>query len=191
MMIKRLREMPTAEQLAVMYAKPHQHRAWADHRVRVDVTVAMAAHLLNRQGATVADLSCGDAAIARRLQAEHGVKRVILGDIAPGYEFTGPIEKTVDMLRFRQADLFVCSETIEHLDDPATVLQKIRQKTNHLILSTPDGEVDDSNPEHIWGWDAETVGTMLKEAGFSPVMHTTLDLRPGGYMYSYQIWGCV
>ena len=189
-MRKRLRDMPSDEELARLYAKPHQHAAWADHRVRVDVTTAMAAHMLVRAGSTIADLSCGDASIARRLQAEHGGRRLILGDFAPGYELCGPIEKTVELLRYRQADLFILSETIEHLDDPDAVLARIREKCDRLILSTPDGETDDKNPEHVWGWDAEEVESMLKIAGFTPAMHTTLDLRPAGYVYSYQIWAC-
>lgn len=173
-----------------MYAEPHQHRVWADHRVRVDVTVAVASHMLNKPNATVADLSCGDAAIARRLQTGHGAGRLILGDIAQGYQYQGPIEKTVQALRWQEADLFICSETLEHLDDPDSVLALIRQKTDRLVISTPDGEVDDSNPEHVWAWDSAEVEKMLRAAGFTPAMHTSLDLRPGGYMYCYQIWCC-
>jgi len=187
-MRRRLRDMPTREQLDQLYATPHQHAAWGDHRIRVDVTAALAGHLFSG-GHTIADLSCGDAAIARRVAARHG-GNLILGDYAPGYEYTGPIEKTIRFLRWRQAHLFICSETIEHLDDPDAVLKLIRDKAEHLILSTPDGEDNDHNPEHVWAWDAEAVEQMLKVAGFQPVVHTTLDLRPAGFTYSYQIWGC-
>jgi hypothetical protein len=129
----------------------------------------------------------GDAAIAKRLPAA----RRILGDYAPGYELTGPIEQTIHKLSERQAHLFICSETLEHLDDPAAVLAEIRAKTDRLIISTPDGEDNDLNPEHVWGWDAEAVEQMLVEAGFSPMIHNTLDLRPWGCAYSFQIWACV
>jgi hypothetical protein len=169
MMRVRLREMPTADELAQMYTVPHDHRRWDDHRIRVDVTSAL------------------DATLAQRLAVTHNAQ-VILGDYAPGYEHTGPIEQTIEQIP--DVDVFICSETIEHLDDPDAVLRQIRRKTKCLLLSTPDGETDTSNPEHVWGWDAEAVEKMLRDAGFTPVVHTTVDLRPGGDRYAYQIWMC-
>jgi hypothetical protein len=186
----RLRPLPTQADLDRLYAAPHQHTDFADHRVRVDVTTAIAGHFL-RAGGTVADLSCGDAAIARRLEASHSA-RLILGDYAAGdgYDYHGPIEQTISKLRWKEADLFICSETLEHLDDPDAVLGQIRQKTDQLILTTPDGETDDANPEHVWGWDADGVRELLAAAQFTPLVHTTLDLRPAGFVYAFQIWAC-
>lgn len=186
MMRVRLRDMPTADELAQLYAVPHDHMRWDDHRIRVDVTSALVHHM-TRRGALVADLSCGDAAIARRLADSHDA-RLILGDYAPGYEHTGPIEQTIELIP--DVDVFICSETIEHLDDPDAVLRQIRRKTGNLLLSTPDGETDGSNPEHVWGWDAEAVEKMIRDAGFTPIVHTTVDLRPAGDKYAYQIWMC-
>lgn len=186
MMRTRLRPMPGDVELATLYAAPHDHLRWADHVYRVDVTSAIAFHLLPRRGA-VADLSCGNAIIARRLEQSLEA-RLTLGDYAPGYEHTGPIEETIEVID--PVDLFVCSETIEHLDDPDAVLRQIRAKTDRLILSTPDGETDTGNPEHVWGWDAEAVEKMLRDAGFIPNTHTTVDTRPAGGIYSFQIWAC-
>ena len=186
MMRKRLRPMPTATELAELYAKPHDHLRWEDHVFRVDVTSALAHHLLPK-GGTVADLSCGNALIARRLEASHSA-RLILGDFAPGYEHTGPIEQTIGLIP--RVNLFICSETIEHLDDPDAVLRRIRAKTDRLILSTPDGEDDDLNPEHVWGFDSEAVEKMLRDAGFIPETRTIVDLRPAGGTYAFQIWTC-
>lgn len=198
-MRQRLRPMPSKAELDKLYATPHRHDKWVDHRVRVDVTTALALGVV-RHDSTVVDLSCGDAAIARSLH-EHNAVRLVLGDYAPPQEFdrhlpggenrlVGPIEETIDQVRDRQADLWILSETVEHLDDPDTVLKRIRRKTNILILSTPDGEDNDQNPEHVWGWDSEAVGEMLATAGFDPIIHTVLDLRPGGWTYAYQIWVC-
>jgi len=186
MMRQRLRPMPNKATLDTLYATPHQHARWDDHRIRVDVTSALAPYLIP-DGGTVADLSCGDAVIAQRL-AEFRNARLFLGDYAPGYEHTGPIEKTIHDIP--DVDAFICSETIEHLDDPDAVLAQIRRKTRTLLLSTPDGETDDRNPEHVWGWDAEAVDKMLRAAGFTPVVHTTVDIRPGGGEYAFQIWAC-
>jgi hypothetical protein len=168
---RRLRPTPDKAALDQLYREPHQHKVWEDHRVRVDVTTHLATHMIGT-GALVADLSCGDATIARRLQMAKAAK-LILGDYAPGYDLHGPIE-----------------ETIEHLHDPDSVLAEIRRRADSLILSTPDGEVDDSNPEHLWGWDTDAVGDMLEKAGFTPAILNVLDLRPAGFAYSYQIWCC-
>jgi hypothetical protein len=186
MMRRRLRPTPTAEELTALYAKPHDHLQWDDHVYRVDVTSAMAHSMLPR-GGTVADLSCGNALIARRLESTHEA-RMILGDFAPGWPLVGPIEQTLEQIP--KVDLFVCSETIEHLDDPDAVLRAIREKTNRLLLSTPDGEDDDRNPEHVWGWDTEAVEKMLRDAGFAPDIKCVLDLRPAGCEYAFQIWAC-
>jgi hypothetical protein len=186
MMRLRLRPMPTPAELAALYAVPHDHRQWYDHHFRVDVTSAMAA-LVVPKGGRVADLSCGNATIARRLEESHGAQ-LQLGDFAPGYEFTGPIEQTIKKLA--PVDLFILSETLEHVADPDAVLRAIRPKTGRLILSTPDGETNDQNPEHVWGWDAEAVQGMLRAAGFVPDIHTTVDTRPAGGVYSFQIWAC-
>jgi hypothetical protein len=186
MMRRRLRPMPTADELRQLYAVPHDHLGWEDHVFRVDVTSALAHHLLP-QGGRVADLSCGNALIARRLRDSHGAT-LVLGDFAPGYQHCGPIEETVELID--PVDLFVCSETVEHLDNPDAVLRQIRAKTDRLLLSTPDGEDDDANPEHIWGWDAEATEKMLRDAGFQPDVHTTVDVRPAGCVYAYQIWAC-
>jgi hypothetical protein len=186
MMRMRLRPMPTADELARLYATPHNHTRWADHLFRVDVSSAMAHHMVP-MGGTVADLSCGDATIARRLEQTHNAK-LILGDFAPGYEHTGPIEQT--LYDIDRVDLFILSETLEHLDDPDAVLYRLRAKTDRLLLSTPDGEMNDQNPEHVWGWDSEAVGLMLHDAGFTVDIHTTVDTRPSGCVYSYQIWAC-
>lgn len=186
MMRKRLRPMPTPRQLAELYAKPHDHSRWDDHIVRVDVSVAMACGLFGH-GISVTDLSCGDGAIGTALARTNNA-RLTLGDFAPGWPITGPIEQTIEQIE--RTDLFVCSETIEHLDDPDAVLKRIRSKASMLLLSTPDGETGDDNIEHVWGWDSEAVGAMLKEAGWSPMIHTTLDLRPAGCAYAFQIWLC-
>jgi hypothetical protein len=187
MMRVRLRPAPTEYELSHLYAKPHDHSRWDDHIVRADVTVAMVCGLMPR-GFTVADLSCGDGYIVKSLQMTNGARLGALGDYAPGWPITGPIEQTIEHIE--PVDLFVCSETIEHLDDPDAVLVKIRTKARNLLLSTPDGETSSDNIEHLWGWDSEAVGEMLRAAGWSPQIHTVLDLRPSGCEYAYQIWMC-
>lgn len=183
----RLRETPVGAELRQMYAAPHDHTTWPDHVIRVDVTVALALGFIIN-GMTVGDLSCGDAAIPRGIAAQRDV-RLVLGDFAPGYEHTGRIEETIDLIS--PVDVFVCCETLEHLDDPDGVLKQIRAKAGRLVLSTPAGETTDSrNPEHVWGWDPEDLVPMLTGAGFRIGAYVALNLRPGGCMYDFQIWVC-
>lgn len=181
--------MPSQEELARLYATPHQHAQWVDHRIRVDVSAVLAAHVLQGPGVIV-DLSCGDAAIAKRLGNYYPGCRLILGDYAPGYEQQGPIEETLAAVGLEQADLWILSETLEHLDDPDAVLRDIRLRTRRLLLSTPEDEADDSNLEHLWSWSAEDIEAMLEKAGFKPLLYNGLDLRPAGFVYRFGIWLC-
>lgn len=184
----RLRLAPNEMEMLLLYPRPHVHTRWADHIIRVDETILMAAAMLPR-GGTVADLSCGDAAIARALAASHGA-RVILGDFAAGYEYRGRIEETIQCIAPGSVDLWILSETLEHLDDPEAVLREIRSRAKALVLSTPDGETGRSNREHVWGWDCEEVGRMLEATGWTPQLHKVLE-HPAGGVYSFQLWGCV
>lgn len=178
----RLLERFTPEQLAQFYALPHPAVGVPDHDVRIAVTVALARSVTP---STVADLSCGDAAIAKRLAAT----RTILGDLAPGYEITGPIESTIHNLP--PVDLLICTETVEHLDDPDSVLKAARGKTLSLVLSTPVDCFGDTNPQHYWAYDREAVEAMLTAAGFGVVTYAELDFTPlGSHHYRFGIFLC-
>jgi hypothetical protein len=176
----RLRPAYSDAALAKLYQVPHQHAKFPDHILRVKMTIALASYFPNVK--TIADLSAGDATIINAIHAE---KRYI-GDFAPAYEFVGPIEKTIHEIP--NVDLFICSETVEHLDNPDEVLAMISKKAKHLILSTPVGEMNDQNPEHYWGWDHEGVREMLLASGFAPKAFANFRIMGIGYMY--QAWAC-
>ena len=181
----RLRPKYTDDQLHEIYAQPHNHTRWQDHHIRVDTTVATA-QWVHVPHTSVADLSCGDAAIANALAPNSS--RVYLGDYAPGYEYHGAIEETLG--KIPRVGTFICSETLEHLDNPDLVLANIRQKADRLILSTPIyEEAAVGNLEHYWGWDCGTIEAMLATAGWRATVLNRLELRD--YIYDFQIWGCV
>jgi hypothetical protein len=182
-MRKRLRPAYTPEELRKVYALPHRHAPWIDHRARVRFTVLLAEALMS-DVTSGADLSCGDGAILRALR----LKTRVFGDFAPGYEVTGPLEETLETLE--PVDIYVCSETIEHLDDPRAVLKQIRAKTGRLLLSTPVNAWNDTNPEHYWAWDRAEVEALLASAGFTVSIYVALDMRPAGGDYCFGIWAC-
>lgn len=180
-MIKRLRPKHTEKELQRLYSVPHDHRQWSDHLVRVGVTTQIAKWMVGEYSVeSVADLSCGNGAIINSLPGNH-----YKGDFAPGYEYVGPIEETIWSIP--QVDLFICSETLEHVDEPLEVLKSIRQQTKTLLLSTPEDNWNDSNPEHYWSWSAEGVRGLLEQAGFEIALYNRL--QPVNYIYTYQIWG--
>jgi hypothetical protein len=182
-MRQRLRPAYSEAELAQVYQTPHQHWQWKDHQLRVQMTIAFASWFKDVN--SIADLSAGDAAIINAIPA----KDKYIGDFAPGYELTGSIDETIDLIP--KVDLFICSETIEHLDDPEATLTKIRAKTKAIIITTPDSEVNDSNPQHYWGWDSLGVMGLLEATGFKPVIFNTLQFKDPNLVYDYQFWGCV
>ncbi len=180
-MITRLRPKHSKKALAEIYATPHDHTAWQDHILRVNRTLEIAQGIDGVKSA--ADLSAGDAFIIIAL----GLSETYIGDYAPRYEYTGSIEQTIHDIP--NVDLFICSETLEHLDNPALVLAHIRQKTKYLLLTTPHARWDDNNLEHYWAWDKDGIAELLAEAGFETVSFELLELADE-YYYDYQIWVC-
>ncbi len=177
-----LRGFYAPEQLTQVYAGRYLHDKWPDHRLRVAYTAQL---LREMNPESVADLSCGDAAVVTQAKLACPVH---LGDITPGWSYTGPVEETI--LEIPPVDVFVCSETLEHVENPDGLLQLIRGKARRLLLTTPDGESDSRNPEHYWGWTADDVKLMLADAGWEPehFEHYTPPV-PAPY-YVFQVWGC-
>lgn len=175
-------------QLRSFYAQSpakYDHTVWQDHVLRVEHSAAL---LREMNPETVADLSCGDGALVE-LAGLMDVDRAHLGDLAEGWAwpYRGPIEQTIHQIP--PVDVFVCTETLEHVEDPDGLLVAIRGKARRLLLSTPVGESDDSNIEHFWGWDAEDLDEMLAAAGWTERQVDLFEPFEGAY-YTYQVWRC-
>jgi hypothetical protein len=185
--IRRLRPLPPPDALRRMYPEPHDHRRFGrGHAERVAATIALGSTIPLAERRSVADLSCGNGVIARALVTLAG--ELHLGDLACGErgQLVGPIEGTIEAIP--NVALFVCSETIEHLDDPLQVLTAIRAKAHRLLLSTPLGCWDDDNIEHLWAWSREGVEGMLADAGWEVGAFDFLDTRTYGEPYLYGMW---
>lgn len=191
MTIERLRPLPD---LAEVYKEPHDHRAYGhDHAVRVALTQGLGVWLANWKGCrSGADLSCGNGKIADHI-AVHAGTRFVLGDYAHDdrYDYHGLMELTLVELGadIVSVDLFVCCETIEHLEDPGYVLKTIRRQASCLLLSTPIDNFGDTNPEHLWAWDRDGVTELFTRAGFTELAFAASIVQPDiGGAYTYGIW---
>jgi hypothetical protein len=191
-MIRQLRPFYSAEELPAIYDHVYDHTRWEDHKIRVATTIHIARWMRDHIGAkSGADFSAGDGAILRGC----GLESATFGDFVrypdPGDEVW--VLSNIDNDNWWNAihtELYICSETLEHVQDPRRLLGNIRKSASALVLSTPEGEEGTENPEHYWGWDRHDIRGMLESAGWEPVVCTILDTAvPGGY--TYQIWGCV
>lgn len=175
-MIKRLRPPHSAEELKQIYSAPHNSDKWADHIKRVDRSIDFIKENC-KSVKSAADLSCGNGKILDAMDCE--IK--YYGDFAPGYPLTGPIDETINDMS--AVDLFICSETIEHLDDPIHTLKLVREKTNKLFISTPVDRFDDDNLEHYWSWDADGIAEVLTSAGFVIKKYERLEIENNYYTF--------
>jgi hypothetical protein len=192
MRIERLRPAHTTERLAALYAAPHDPSIGIGHALRLSMTQQFAAHVVPYPDRdVVADLSCGGSTIADDLAN----MEVHLGDVAvlPAERFAeakycGPIEGTIALIP--DVSLFVCTETLEHLDVPVDVLRQIRAKARRLLLSTPiEAWFDrEANEEHYWAWDREAVELLAADAGWTVEAFMELDTRPFGGWYQFGTW---
>lgn len=200
-----------AEYYAQVYPGGYRHDRWPDHVERVAASVEVIRRYRG-QIKTVADLSCGDGAIVRGVAA--GLEAAYLGDLngVPMAVGEAIVSAGAKMARALDAgalpdslwrlpedalpvDLFVLSETLEHMDDPDDLLRQLTLFSRYLFLSTPIDEIDTSgNLEHYWSWGHADVHQMLQDAGWSPlelvklVPQSTLALE---HAYHYQIWMAV
>lgn len=179
----------TPEELAEVYTREYDHTRWPDHIARVEKTIEVGlAFIADLTGFLwMADLSCGDAAIALGISESRdpAYTDLYLGDYVAGREFRGPIENTLEYIP--HVDLFILSETLEHVDDPEMVLHRIRRKSDRLLLTTPKMTCPDDNPEHYHSWDDEHIRGMLALTGWTPEIYEELY---AGIGYTYQIFGC-
>jgi len=182
-MIERLRPKWSDAELKEIYQTPHDHMLYGrGHGERVDKTIDLACRVLPPDADSVADLSCGNAAIPNAL----GCSTTVLGDFAPGYEHQGSIEQTI--FNIPDVDIFILSETLEHLDEPLWILKQIRDRAKYLVLTTPLEAWGDTNGEHYWSWDRAGVEELLTEAGFSVIAFDSVDSREYNEPYLYGIW---
>jgi len=199
----RLRDArPTAEETAYyerVYPQGYKHDRWPDHVERVAASIDFLRRWSGRFQ-VAADLSCGDGAILSGL--DDSLEQVFLGDLigARGDYLlnprvrvlpAGPLPDSLENLP-TPVDLYVCSETLEHLDDPDTFLTRLRGHALYLFISTPVDETAESgNLEHYWGWGTADIATLLNGCGWLPLEMEVLVPETTRHLsnpYRYQLW---
>lgn len=191
------------------YPGGYQHTRWSDHVERIAATSSFAAPWLDYYNITsLADPSAGDGALARALIATAPrIHQAYVGDLNPGPELAQgwssvtpyvwvnleptPLDRSLDQLDLSRenvpVDLLVCSETLEHLDDPDAFLLRAKRSARSILITTPENETATDNLEHYWGWDSEAVSAMLHEAGWRTVDHTIFQPLTAD-TYRFQMW---
>lgn len=157
-----------------MYGHRYDSTRWHEHVERIKRTASIAQELIDRHSLeTAADLSCGDSSLLNQLTVMSKQGR------------DGNIDADLDIITC--VDLFLCTETIEHLPAPWTTLERIAEKTRWLVLSTPlDEDPAMGNPEHYWSFTAEDVESILYQSGFTD--WCLYMLAEPNWAYTYQVW---
>jgi len=177
MLIERLRPNPTADELAELYAHHNDADRWAEHRLRVRLTVDLARSRFPNPGLVV-DPAAGNRVAAFQIATNVAAGGLVTGDLAPDAPVTHPGTPALELLAEldgQDADVVILGEILEHVDDPLELLRAARRAGTGLVLSTPLAEPAGINPEHVWRWDADAVRGMLDLAGWAPRDYIELD----------------
>lgn len=162
----RFRALPTLTEGELRDLYENHNWSFFVQAERDQATIKMGRTFGQGELSSIADLSAGGAQITPAIAQHYGINPV-LGDLSRQYNYPifGPIETTIQHIE--PVDLFVCSETLEHLEDPDLVLDLIRPMTRYLLLTTPIWEEPHMTAHgHIWTWRQADVDEMLKDAGY-------------------------
>jgi hypothetical protein len=154
---------------------------WPDHAARTLTTASLISWL---QPNTVCDPACGDASILETAHRLAPIHHAYLADLSapqiaalrpsfPHETWVGDLHGQLD--RLPVVDLILLTEVLEHLEDPDEALRHARRKGVHLIASSPIGDPEmGRNHEHLWAWDTDGYGEMLRDTGWEPIATATL-----------------
>ncbi|MDI6807245.1 MAG: class I SAM-dependent methyltransferase [Candidatus Aenigmarchaeota archaeon] len=170
---------------------------------------------LIEKGKKVLDVGCGDGNFAKLL-IEHKNCKVVGCDIDPksvkqarkkGIKaVVCDIEK--GKLPKGKFDYITCLDVLEHLKTPASFLQRIKDKTNFIIITVPNacwlkdrlsilfGKVSRHNAykmgQHLWYWSYSQFESFIKENGFEivdekKIKKPNLPIFDNWFVYSYAL----
>ena len=185
----------------VDYQVERSNSQWHDHVLRVQVTSALISWI---RPVTILDPAAGDGSIVAASHRLVPIEGAYVADISrPNFYKLGAamrpllppnlrvacqtIEETLaDDFQF---DVVVLTEILEHVEDPVSILKMARERASFLVASSPvflDANHLDSNPEHLWMFDANGYAEMLKEAGWDEFVFIPIHLAD--FPYDFQLW---
>jgi SAM-dependent methyltransferase len=143
------------------------------HIERLLKAVEMVEQAISMGGKTVVDLGCGDGGLLYLLK-QQGIE-------AWGYDLMPTnIDYAVNVRgvnarytnfnadQIEYADITVMTETLEHMEDPHSVVKNLPSK--YLVASSPYNENDINHYEHhLWAWDPEGYKHLLENNGYTVV----------------------
>ena len=178
-----------------VYDAVRSNLTWANHAARTLVTGGLIAWAAPD---TLCDPACGDASIEEAAYRLRPFTFAHLADISgaqiqslmPNFPCATNRQDAFTTLKDpRHFDMVVLTEILEHLVDPDAALRLARQKATMLVASSPIGDPEHGgNHEHLWAWDEEGYGEMLRETGWTEVLRSTVTLP--GVNGNAQIWVC-
>lgn len=203
--LREVRPEGEAAYYARTYPNGYKHDRWPDHVERIKAS----ADLIERYTGGIksaADLSCGDGALLNMISRHLDI--AYFGDLngTPASAVTWCKAQSLRHLTPGQlpesladlpgpVDLFILSETIEHMDDPDALLRALAGVSRYLFLSTPvDEDANVGNAEHYWGWGQADVHRMLQDNGWTPLevqLLTPVSTRHLDGAYTFQLWMAV
>lgn len=90
----------------------------------------------------------------------------------------------------KKFDMVICSDVIEHLENPNTLMHSIRDALTVggiCILSTPDREIrrgasniQSPNKEHVREWNKSELAAYLEFCGFRIISHINVPIKKEG-----------
>lgn len=170
----------------------HQHRERAPHleqgihRQRLETAAEFVAQLaVGHAQFDVVDLGCGDGGLLQLLRQQANVHAV-------GFDFqpsnaVGWVERGVnahamnfvkDWIAVPDADAYVMTEVLEHLEDPHGMLHNVAKRyPRGIVCSSPwmehEGNIDAC---HAWAWDMPGYISMIEDAGFKVTQSRRVDI---------------
>lgn len=174
----------------------HEHRERAPHleqgahRARLEMAEVLIAdyflnHKHNEGSNTVVDLGCGDGGLMQLVEAKQSPRTVIIGYDFQPTNLEGWKERHVAGLpknfiekwsQIPEANLYVLTEVLEHLEEPHRAVQRVADRGAALVASSPlfehEGSIDGC---HNWAWDREGYIKMIEGSGFQVVRWERVD----------------
>jgi hypothetical protein len=175
------------------YSGTRDNFASSDHAMRTMVTAGMIATIAPR---TLLDPACGDASVLDVAYTLRPFDMAYLVDISqlqvdvitpkfPHEKRRGDLYEAID--HSHRVDMVVLTEILEHLEDPDLALRLARMRADVLVASSPIGDPEDGrNHEHLWAWDEDGYGEMLRSEGWQPIAKAVLTYP--GAPWNSQIW---